>query len=190
MKFKVSKEIFEKFPNVVEYIVVGTGINNEVSSKEINDLLDNEAKSIANKPNILNDPMYTKWSDAYNSIKSGYQPSHLSLAKRIIDGKRVPHINPIVNLYNYYSLKYKIPIGGEDLSKIYGDLELKVANGDELFLGIGDGRIEKIEKGEVIWEDRHSVTCRMWAWRQSERTKLTKNSKMCISYSTHFQSLR
>ena len=29
----------------------------------------------------------------------------------------------------------------------------------------------------MVWRDSHSVTCRMWAWRQSERTKLTKQTK-------------
>ncbi|MDD3662174.1 MAG: arginine--tRNA ligase, partial [Candidatus Dojkabacteria bacterium] len=30
--------------------------------------------------------------------------------------------------------------------------------------------------GEVVWRDSHSVTCRMWNWRQSERTKVTKST--------------
>ncbi|MFH1547142.1 MAG: arginine--tRNA ligase [bacterium] len=177
MKFKVSKEIFEKFPDVVEYVIVGTGLNIEVSSKEINDMLDGAAKELKGNKSLLANPKYSKWIDVYNSIREGFVPSHVALAKRAIDEKRVPHINPIVNLYNYYSLKYGIPFGGEDLGKVFGDMELKIAKGDELFLGMGDSRVEKITKGEVIWEDDHSVTCRMWAWRQSERTKLTKNSK-------------
>ncbi len=177
MKFGVSEEIFEKFPNVVEYIVIGQGVSNEVPSKEINDRLDDIAKGLDGKKDILNDPKYSGWVKIFNSVKKGYIPSHVALAKRAIEGKKIPHINPIVNLYNYYSLKYAIPIGGEDLSKVYGDMKLKFADGDELFLGIGDSRVENIEEGEVIWGDDHSVTCRMWAWRQSKRTKLTKNFK-------------
>ena len=153
MKFKVSKQIFDKFPDVVEYVVIGQGLNNEVSSKKINDMLDGVAKDIIGEEGVLNDPKYSKWIEVYKNIKEGYDPSHVSLVKRAIKGKKISHINPIVNLYNYYSLKYGIPFGGEDLSKVYGDMELKFAGGGELFLGIGGNLVEKITKGEVIWSD-------------------------------------
>jgi len=49
--------------------------------------------------------------------------------KRVLKGNEIWQINKVVDLYNYISLKYLTPIGGEDLDKIKGDIYLNFAEG-------------------------------------------------------------
>lgn len=190
MKISVSDKIFQQFPDTVEYVVVARGVNNETESSK--DILEQSRKievEVREKYSGIeweSLPQYKHWLDKYASIVDGvkrgggkknvYIPAHVALTRRVMSGKELPNINPVVNFYNSFSVKYGLPFGGEDLSKIVGDLELNFASGDELYLGLGEREIVTVDSGEVIWKDDHSVTCRMWGWRQSKRTAVTRET--------------
>lgn len=185
MKFKLSKEFVKKYPDAVEYFVVAHGVNNEIASKWISD----ELKSITEKirdqgKDVLDSPKYKLWDKTYEKLAKDaglkakdFIPSHTNLIKRILSGKDVPNISPIINFINLYQLKYETPIGGEDLSALYGDIEFKISKGGERFRLFGETEVETVKPGEVITEDDHSVTCRMWGWHPSDRTKVTKKTQ-------------
>jgi DNA/RNA-binding domain of Phe-tRNA-synthetase-like protein len=78
----------------------------------------------------------------------------------VLKGDRLPRINALVDTYNAVSLKYAIPVGGEDLDQLVGDL-----------------RLVRAEDGEVVWRDDVGVTCRRWNWRQEPRTRLTEATR-------------
>jgi arginyl-tRNA synthetase len=184
MKFKLSKKLLEKFPDAVEYIVVARGLNNEIPGKWTTERIEKAGSSIRDKGSeILKEARYSKWTEAYARIAQSagldtkdFLPSHIALAKRVLSDKSIPNISPVVNLYNSYSIAHGIPIGGEDLSKVYGDLVLDVTAGGELFLPIGGQAVQVLGEGEIVWRDDHSITCRLWNWRQGERTKITKST--------------
>jgi len=96
--------------------------------------------------------------------------------QRTLKGQDIPAINGIVDLYNALSLKYVLPMGGEDWSKLSSDLHLTFAQGNEPFLTMNAGQEEITypDAGEVIWADNTGVTCRRWNWRQGRRTQLTE----------------
>jgi len=77
----------------------------------------------------------------------------------VLKGESLPRINALVDTYNAISLKYVIPVGGEDLDQLSGDL-----------------RLVRAEDGEVVWRDDVGVTCRRWNWRQEPRTRLTEDT--------------
>lgn len=115
------------------------------------------------------------WRDAYLQFgvkQRVARSSYESLLRRCEKG--LPRIDLITDMYNYISIKHRIPIGGEDFSKYVGKPKLTIANGDENFESILEGtpNIEHPEKGEVIWADDLGVTCRRWNWRQCTRTHL------------------
>lgn len=188
MKFSIDSKILNDFPDTVEYIILASGLNNESEySKEILDVSRKAEVALREKLSDIDWeslPHYKYHIDKYNQIQksaghtdSMFDPAHVALTKRVLAGKELPNINPLVNLYNSYSIKYGLPIGAEDLSKVVGDISLDYATGNEPFLAIGKGEIEYPVKGEVVWRDAHSVTCRMWGWRQCERTAITRDSK-------------
>lgn len=123
------------------------------------------------------DTHLTGWADAY--ARFGAKPNRTpcsaqALRKRVLKDGTLPAINPVVDLYNAISLRYAVPVGGENLGAYVGAPRLTIADGTEPFDAIADGRpvIEHPSPGEVIWRDEVGVTCRRWNWRQGTRTRL------------------
>jgi len=95
-----------------------------------------------------------------------------------LKGNQIRHINKLVDAYNYLSLKYRTPVGGEDLVSISNEsIELKIADGQEHFVALGETNSEPVEEGEVVYAAGNEVLCRRWNWRESEITKLTEATK-------------
>ena len=90
----------------------------------------------------------------------------------------LPSVNAVVDLYNAVSLRFAIPIGGEDAESYKGAPHLVRARGDEPFETIQAGELstETPEPGEIIWLDEIGVTCRRWNWRQGARTRIEPSS--------------
>ncbi|MBJ6128516.1 B3/B4 domain-containing protein [Microvirga splendida] len=123
------------------------------------------------------DAHLASWSDAYQRF--GAKPNRTpcsaqALRKRVIKDGRIPAINPVVDLYNAVSLRYALPVGGENFDAYVGRPHLTVADGTEIFDTVmnGEAVLEHPAPGEVIWRDDLGVTCRRWNWRQGTRTRL------------------
>ena len=88
-------------------------------------------------------------------------------------------VNPIVDLYNAISLRYAVPVGGENLNAYVGQPRLTIADGSEAFDTMKDGNpiTESPDRGEVVWRDDQGVTCRRWNWRQGVRTRLNPGAR-------------
>jgi len=117
------------------------------------------------------------WREAYRGFGAKPQRTPCSaeaLRKRAQRDGGLPPINRMVDLYNALSVRWAVPIGGEDLAAYQGPPRLVRAVGDETFemLANGEAAIEHPEPGEVVWRDDRGVTCRRWNWRQGPRTRL------------------
>ncbi|EJC71647.1 hypothetical protein Rleg10DRAFT_0021 [Rhizobium leguminosarum bv. trifolii WSM2012] len=117
------------------------------------------------------------WAEAYSRF--GAKPNRTpcsaqALNKRVEKDGRIPSINPVVDLYNAVSLRFAVPVGGENFDAYVGKPRLCVADGTEAFDTVmnGEATTENPSKGEVIWRDDVGVTCRRWNWRQGTRTRL------------------
>ena len=78
------------------------------------------------------------------------------------------------------SLKYELPVGGEDLTKIEGNVELTYASGNETFIKLGSNEEETVNKNEIIYKFNNTVICRNFNYRESDITKLTEETTDCI----------
>ena len=121
------------------------------------------------------------WRDAYRAFGAKPQRTPCSaeaLRKRCERDGTVPATNAVVDLYNAISLRFAIPVGGEDAAAYVGSPQLVRATGAETFDTMADGqpKLETVEKGEVVWRDSLGVTCRRWNWRQGTRTRITEAS--------------
>ncbi|MEZ4529653.1 MAG: phenylalanine--tRNA ligase beta subunit-related protein [Thermomicrobiales bacterium] len=67
---------------------------------------------------------------------SKYRSSIEAMLRSAQSGRLRP-INPLVDLYNAISLRHLLPVGGEDLAAIVGDVRLTRAQGDEEFTPLG-----------------------------------------------------
>ncbi|MBI2578535.1 MAG: hypothetical protein HYW26_02365 [Candidatus Aenigmarchaeota archaeon] len=182
MKLVVSEELLQKYPNVRIGVIVAAGIDNNGENQEISMLLKEIRGSI--KSGLLQHPSISSWRKIYSSFgskPSDYRSSAEALIRSVLKGRDIPHINKTVDLYNFISLKYVIPAGGEDLDKIEGNIYLRFAEGDETFVPLNSESRENPYKGEVIYcDDAGNVLCRRWNWRESDKTKLTENTENTV----------
>ena len=119
------------------------------------------------------------WREAYQKFKTkkGARCSIENLLKRVLKGNPVGSITPSVDIYNAISLKYALPVGGEDIDAFEGDLRLGVTEGGDSFLPLGaNEHDDPTLPGEVCYRDDAGAVCRCWNWRDGVRTALTDES--------------
>ena len=74
-----------------------------------------------------------------------------------------------------------IPVGGDDIDKIDGDIVLKFAAGNEKFIELNADEVKNPKPGEVVYCDDKEVLCRRWNWRECEKSKMTEGTKnICL----------
>ena len=123
------------------------------------------------------------WRDAYRTFRSkgGARCAVENLLKRVLKGKPVGSITPSVDIYNAISLKYALPVGGENIDTVVGDFRLGVdEEGGKDFLPIGEDEPVPTLPGELCYYDEAGAICRCWNWRDGQRTELTDDSRNAI----------
>jgi DNA/RNA-binding domain of Phe-tRNA-synthetase-like protein len=187
MEFRIQKEIFESYPGFMVGVVVMKNGDNRGGALEIAGLLrkieQKQTEGLSGLETFNQHPQLAAWRAAYRKFGSDphrYRCSAEALIRRVLKGDQIRHINKLVDLYNYISLKYVLPVGGEDLNMIKGDLILGFADGAELFVRLGGTENEPPQPGEVVYKDEEGVACRRWNWREADRTKLTEETKNAI----------
>lgn len=183
MKFKIKKEVFEKFPKMFVAIPIIKGFKNSGNEELVTETLSKAKQNLLSKYSKLEEflefPNIKAYFDCFITFGANpkkVKPTHFALAKRIIEGGDLPRINPIVDLYNAFSIQNILPFGGEDLSKVYGDFVLQFAKGDEHWLGIGERVAKHPKAGDLIWADDYDVSTISLDHRQCERTKATEKT--------------
>lgn len=187
-KFIVEESFWELFPDASIGAIVVKDIDNSVNSPDFANMLEEASKKVLEElkdAELAKHPVIAVWREAYRKFKSPREnrSSIEALIRRVYNGKQVGTINPLVDIYNYISLKYMLPCGGEDLDVVKGNIRLARAEGDENFVPLGSGGNEPPAQGEVIYKDDEGAICRCWNWREADRTKLTpetKNAFLCI----------
>jgi lysyl-tRNA synthetase class 2 len=182
-KIIIDNEIFERLTDFKRGVIIVSDIKNSVENNEIKKILDDQIGQKAGK-GFIESEFVKDWNEVY--LKFGvnpnkFPPSIKSLLKRIDKGG-FPFINSVVALFNYISIKYLIPCGGDDVDKIEGNLRLGVAKGDEVFVSLGSSEKESPESGEIIYYDdkTKNVMCRRWNWRNGDFSKINSDTKKIV----------
>ena len=187
MQFIIAEDVINKYPDIRIGVIVASGVKNKGTNSEIEQMLSRVQEKIENNfnsENISQNKIIATWRKVYSSFgskPSDYRCSIEALIRSILKGRQIPHINKIVDIYNSVSLNNIVPAGGEDLDSISGNIILKFATGKETFIPLNSEQEENPYVGEVIYcDDAENVLCRRWNWRESNKTKITENTKNCI----------
>lgn len=187
MRFQINNKILEKFPRLNVAVLVCNEIDNQGKAKELIKFIrsrEEEIRKEFNAETLSQNPKFTCWREAYRvfGVKpKKYRSSVEALYRRVLKGEEIRPINKIVDIYNYISLKYTVPAGGEDLDKIKGNIQLTFAGEDEpSVLLLGDKEPKPPKEGEAIYKDEISAICRCFNWREAERTKFTEQTQKAI----------
>ncbi len=184
MNVSVSEDILKKFSNTTIGVIKGI-LKEDITTEKVN-LINNFVKQTVdnfNKENkqisIEEIPQVKTWMNIFSQMnaKKGRESSIVFLTKYALENDCLFSINPIVDAYNAISLKYGIPMGAYDYSKLKGNVQLRLAKKGEEFVGINSKQIEKTSANEIVYADENGVFCRCWNDRDSDRTKIDNNTK-------------
>ena len=184
MRLQVHPDIFHQFPGAALGVVVAHGIDVTGEQPELMAQLraaEARVRESLRGATITEHPHIAPWREAYRQFgaKPKDHPSSIeNLVRRVLKGEDLRHVNTLVDLYNLVSLEYLVPVGGEDLDKIVGDVWLTFAGEDEpavRMLGEMEARAPK--PGEVLYKDSAGAICRRWNWKEADRTKLSEATR-------------
>lgn len=181
---------FQINPDVIKLGVRGiylaiTGLQNKDTDDDFESYKVSVLKDLVKEygSNILEkDPILTGFRELHTKVGRSnrkYVSAPEVLISRFLRTKTFPHINLVVDIYNLVSLKTRLALGAHDISKIDGNISLKLTTGDESYLPLGATSKEQIFPGEYCYVDNNDVICRMEVL-QVEKTKVDLTSKDCF----------
>jgi DNA/RNA-binding domain of Phe-tRNA-synthetase-like protein len=180
----VEQDIFDRFPDFKRGLIIVNDVTNAVTNETIDKILREEIERKIGK-NDVDHEFVKAWDAVYLKLSTNpnkFPPSIKSLLKRVAKSGGFPFISSIVALFNYISIKYIIPCGGDDVEKIQGNLCLGLSKGNEVFVPLGSEAKETPDPGEAIYFDDKAlnVMCRRWNWRNGDFTKITEDTTKLV----------
>ncbi|MFW9848465.1 MAG: B3/4 domain-containing protein [Candidatus Thorarchaeota archaeon] len=135
-------------------------------------------RSSTSLEDVKDDELFRSYRDLYWTF--GMDPTKLrvsseALLRRVVNGLNLWRISNIVDVVNVASPMHKIPIGLVDITKVVGNLRVRIARKGEVFVRIGG--TEKICRGrELVLADDEKIVCFGYATHDSELTKVSTDS--------------
>ena len=128
-------------------------------------------------------PEIQAWRRAFAQMglkPTQYRCASEALLRRYRKDKALPQVHPLVDLCNAVSVAYAIPIAVFDLDRVDGNLEVRYANGAEVYLAFS-GETEHPAPDEVIFADAASQAhARRWTNRQSALSAVRPDSARAL----------
>jgi len=170
MRFQHSEAIWRDFPllSAGAVVIQGKTSDRDVTRQSQRLLARADARLQGLSESEL--PEIQAWRRAFAQMglkPTQYRCASEALLRRYRKDKALPHIHPLVDLCNAISVAYAIPVAVFDLDRVDGNLEVRYANGAEVYLAFS-GATEHPAPGEVVFADAASQThARRWTNRQS-----------------------
>jgi lysyl-tRNA synthetase class 2 len=189
MQIRIEDPILKKYPLMEIGYLVAT-----VKVKKTDPFVEDLKQSLAEKlkelgiqaTNFVVHPQVAVWRKIYREDfqvkESTYRSSLEALVRRVVTGKALWNICNVVDLYNCCSILSLLPMGGYDLSKISGDIEIRYAQEGELFHGIGEKLKIKTQSHHVVYADDQKVTCWLWNHKDAYETCIDDNTREVIFF--------
>ena len=176
----IDPEIYAAWPDYCAISVVADGLVNLVRHPAVDHYLEEAVRRP--QPAPWTEGHLEAWRSAYRLFGAKPQRTPCSveaLLTRLHKEGQLPRVSAIVDLYNAISVRYAIPVGGENRLAYVGRPRLVRSSGTDTFETTRDGAtlVEAVPPGEVVWKDDRGVTCRRWNWRQGVRTRIDLDTR-------------
>lgn len=188
MLFSIA-EIAEQFPTYRVGVVVASNlrITPERTPPLEREVRESEAVSALalNGAALADVPELRAWREAYKAFgvkKTSYRSSVERLLKRVQQGGGLPHVNTLVDAYNAVSIRYRMPVGADDLAKVALPLAFRYARPGDTFFPMGDESRtpDPPRAGEVVYADAEKCLCRRWNWYQDARSAISDETTRAV----------
>ncbi|HYD35653.1 MAG TPA: lysine--tRNA ligase [Vitreimonas sp.] len=104
------------------------------------------------------------------------RPSPEALLRRVTQGKGLYTVNTCVDAYNLVVMKHRISVGAFDLSQVQFPTQLRIAEGGEQILLLGDTESTTLKTGEVSYFDQQGPYNLDYNYRDAQRTMVTEKT--------------
>jgi DNA/RNA-binding domain of Phe-tRNA-synthetase-like protein len=188
MQFDIG-EVVERFPAFRVGMVVATGLH--IASERPESLQNQIAEAQRSIRDAIGDfplgdvPELGIWRETYKQFgvkKTSFRSSVERLVKKVRQGDELPRINTLVDTYNLISLRYRMPVGADDLDRIVSPVSYRIARPGDTFIPLGDptGADDPPLPGEVVYADVSRVMCRRWNWYQDARSAISTGTTRAL----------
>ncbi|MBU2052177.1 lysine--tRNA ligase [Patescibacteria group bacterium] len=185
---KLSPEFAQKYPSASIGFAVISGVKVAKFNPDLEKDRQAFAKSLAGLTTeaLGQSPELLSYRRMYKNMGVDWhskRPSPEALLRRIATGKGLYEpINTIVDAYNLVVMKNKISCGAFDAEAIKFPSEVKIAQGGETALYIGDKKTTEIQAGEVCYFDQIGAYNIDYNYRDAIRSLVTeKTTKIWIN---------
>ncbi len=183
MKYINTPQLMAKYPTLTTGVILARNLDNLSGSADVDELLEGAEAKLRDhlRPDTISrHPHVTSWRAAYSSFgvkPSQYRSAGEALVRRVVKEGKIPRINKLVDLCNYVSIKYILPVAAYDLAQIRGDVAVGLAKGDEKFRPLFTEEVEHPNPGEVIYRDEEKALSRRWNWRVCHQARVTQETR-------------
>ncbi len=182
MQLKIDRKIFDEYPDYKLGVILVKGMDNSKRNSVLESLLRGVGAQRAkefSKKNLGEEGRIKVWNQAYGKFginPNKFPPSVISLVNKASEGEEIEHINILMDLANYYSLRNLLPTSALDIDWLCGQLKLTYTKGKEAFRPAESIDVKEAKEGEVAYMDRGGIVRRYWNHLDCERTKVTKKT--------------
>ncbi|MFJ7638821.1 B3/4 domain-containing protein [Peribacillus sp. NPDC097225] len=182
MEIKISSNLASKVPDfkigfiTYENIEVGPSpqmVKGRLQLFQEALFFDLEEKELTDFPGIK------EWREIFKMTgtnPSRYRPSVEALYRRVKKQNYLSPIHSAIDLNNFFSLLYEVPIGIYDADALSGDLSIKIGGSPDQYPGL-NGRVNSMEN-MIVSADGDGAFGSPYV--DSERTKVTEDTKHAI----------
>jgi DNA/RNA-binding domain of Phe-tRNA-synthetase-like protein len=185
--FVYDPAILEKFPQTVGGLLHVTGIINRTADPDFLAAYQAEQQAVLEKlgqPPLSQIEALAAWRrtlSAFGLDPTQYRSAPEALLRRLQKKGDIPSINLLVDLGNWVSIRYALPIAAVDTRHINGLLRVHFADGAERYTELGTSEVIHPEVGEVVFSDDDGlVFARRWCWRQSAQSASQLDTQAAI----------
>lgn len=178
MKITLQKQVFRQFhPQFRVGVVLLQGIDNHRKLPQSLHLLHETEKAIrlTHHPELLKyHNLIQPWAVAqqeFGPIAKHYDTSVERLLKAVLGKQKIAAKDTATNLVKALSLRYVVPMGVDDLDKIQGNIEFRIAAGSEEV-----GWFLLLKKGTLYYRDAQKILGTKLDYWKSGKTKLNRKT--------------
>ncbi|ALC92094.1 tRNA synthetase subunit beta [Bacillus sp. FJAT-18017] len=151
MEIHIAKDLSELIPNFKLGVIFYSGINVGESPQMLKGRLqlfqesiffDLEGSSVAELEGLK------EWRQIFKTTgkdPNRYRPSVEALYRRIGKQNFLPSVQSAIDLNNFFSLQYQVPIGIYDTDQLKGDVSVRLGKSSEEYTGL-NGRSNSLDK--------------------------------------------
>lgn len=175
-------DVATKFPQLAVSIGTITNVAVERENEKIRQLkkaVYAEVRAKHDVERLKENPVVRAYRDFYWKLgidPTKTRPSGEALLRRVLHGGELPTISTAVDAYNLASMKTIIPISGFDKDTLNPPFNVRFAEEDEPFTGIGMDKPLSLKSNMLVLADAKQVLC-IYPHRDAAQTKITEKTR-------------